>query len=80
MSQALRKLTGLISKSKCATIFINQIREKVGVMFGNPETTTGGRALKFYSTVRMDVRRIDTLKNGNDVIGSVPALRLSRTR
>ena len=70
MSQALRKLTGLISKSKCATIFINQIREKVGVMFGNPETTTGGRALKFYSTVRMDVRRIDTLKNGNDVIGS----------
>lgn len=70
MSQALRKLTGLISKSKCATIFINQIREKVGVMFGNPETTTGGRALKFYSTVRMDVRRIDTLKNGNDMIGS----------
>ena len=70
MSQALRKLTGLISKSKCATIFINQIREKVGVMFGNPETTTGGRALKFYSTVRLDVRRIDTLKNGNDMIGS----------
>ena len=70
MSQALRKLTGLIAKSKCATIFINQIREKVGVMFGNPETTTGGRALKFYSTVRLDVRRIDTLKNGNDVIGS----------
>ena len=70
MSQALRKLTGLISKSKCATIFINQIREKVGVMFGNPETTTGGRALQFYSTVRLDVRRIDTLKNGNDMIGS----------
>lgn len=70
MSQALRKLTAIISKSKCATIFINQIREKVGVMFGNPETTTGGRALKFYSTVRLDVRRIDTLKNGNDVIGS----------
>ena len=65
MSQALRKLTGIISKSKCATVFINQIREKVGVMFGNPETTTGGRALKFYSTVRMDVRRIETLKNGN---------------
>ena len=59
MSQALRKLTGIISKSKCATVFINQIREKVGVMFGNPETTTGGRALKFYSTVRMDVRRIE---------------------
>lgn len=70
MSQALRKLTGMIAKSKCATIFINQIREKVGVMFGNPETTTGGRALKFYSTVRLDVRRIDTVKNGNEVIGS----------
>lgn len=70
MSQALRKLTGIIAKSKCAAIFINQIREKVGVMFGNPETTTGGRALKFYSTVRLDVRRVDTLKNGNDVIGS----------
>ena len=70
MSRGLRKLTGLICESKCATIFINQIREKVGVMFGNPETTTGGRALKFYSTVRLDVRRIDTLKNGNDMIGS----------
>ena len=70
MSKALRKLTGIISKSRTIVIFINQIREKVGVMFGNPETTTGGRALKFYSTVRMDVRRIDTLKNGNDVIGS----------
>ena len=63
MSQALRKLTGIISKSKCATIFINQIREKVGVMFGNPETTTGGRALKFYSSVRIDVRRIEGLKD-----------------
>ena len=70
MSQALRKLTGIISKSKCATVFINQIREKVGVMFGNPETTTGGRALKFYSTIRLDVRRIETLKNGNDMIGN----------
>ena len=70
MSQALRKLTGLIAKSKCATVFINQIREKVGVMFGNPETTTGGRALKFYSTIRLDVRRVDTLKNGNEMIGS----------
>ena len=70
MSQALRKLTGLISKSKCATIFINQIREKVGVMFGNPETTTGGRALKFYSTVRMDVRRIETLKQGGEIVGN----------
>ena len=70
MSQALRKLTGIIPKSKTAMIFINQIREKVGVMFGNPETTTGGRALKFYSTIRLDVRRIETLKNGNDMIGS----------
>ncbi len=70
MSQALRKLTGLIAKSKCATVFINQIREKVGVMFGNPETTTGGRALKFYATVRIDIRRADVLKNGNDIIGS----------
>ena len=70
MSQALRKLTGIISKSKTSTIFINQIREKVGVMFGNPETTTGGRALKFYATIRLDVRRIETLKSGNDMIGS----------
>ena len=70
MSQALRKLTGIISKSKCATVFINQIREKVGVMFGNPETTTGGRALKFYSTVRMDVRRSETMKSGNGRIGN----------
>ena len=64
MSQALRKLTAVISKSNCIVIFINQLREKVGVMFGNPETTTGGRALKFYSSVRMDVRRIESLKQG----------------
>ena len=70
LSQALRILTGIISKSRTATVFINQIREKVGVMFGNPETTTGGRALKFYSTVRMDVRRIESLKSGNDIIGN----------
>ena len=70
MSQALRKLTGIISKSHTSTIFINQIREKVGVMFGNPEVTTGGRALKFYATVRLDVRRIETLKSGNDMIGN----------
>lgn len=70
MSQAMRKLTGVISKSRTTAIFINQIREKVGVMFGNPETTTGGRALKFYSTVRMDVRRIDSVKQGNDIIGN----------
>lgn len=70
MSQALRKLAGAISKSKCVTIFINQLREKVGVMFGSPETTPGGRALKFYSSVRLDVRRIDSLKQGDDVIGN----------
>ncbi len=70
MSQALRKLTGIISKSKTTTIFINQLREKVGVMFGNPETTTGGRALKFYASVRLDVRRIDSIKADNVVIGN----------
>ena len=70
MSQALRKLTAVISKSNCTVIFINQLREKVGVMFGNPETTTGGRALKFYASVRMDVRRIESLKQGGEVIGN----------
>lgn len=70
MSQALRKLTGVINKSNCIVIFINQLREKVGVMFGNPETTTGGRALKFYSSVRLDVRRIETLKQGGEMIGN----------
>ena len=70
MSQAMRKLTGFISKSQTSAIFINQIREKVGVMYGNPETTTGGRALKFYSSIRMDVRRIEALKQGGEVIGN----------
>ena len=70
MSQALRKLTAVISKSNCIVIFINQLREKVGVMFGNPETTTGGRALKFYSSVRMDVRRIESLKQAGEVVGN----------
>jgi recombination protein RecA len=70
MSQALRKLTALVSKSKTCLVFINQIREKIGVMFGNPETTTGGRALKFYSSVRMDVRRVASIKDGENVIGS----------
>ncbi len=70
MSQALRKLTAVISKSNCIVVFINQLREKVGVMFGNPETTTGGRALKFYSSVRMDVRRTESLKRGGEVIGN----------
>ena len=70
MSQALRKLAGSINKSKCLAIFINQLREKVGVMFGNPETTPGGRALKFYASVRMDIRRIDSIKQGEDVVGN----------
>lgn len=70
MSQALRKLTAIISKSNCVVIFINQLREKVGVMFGNPETTTGGRALKFYSSIRMDVRRIEALKQGGEIVGN----------
>ena len=70
MSQALRKLTAVISKSNCTVIFINQLREKVGIMFGSPETTTGGRALKFYSSVRLDVRRIESLKQGGEVIGN----------
>ena len=70
MSQALRKLTAVISKSNCAVVFINQLREKVGVMFGNPETTTGGRALKFYASVRMDVRRIEALKQGGEIVGN----------
>src|ERR1700684_602952 len=70
MSQALRKLTGIVSKSKTSLIFINQIREKIGVMFGNPETTTGGRALKFYASVRMDIRRIAAIKDGDAVVGN----------
>ncbi|MDD6667182.1 MAG: recombinase RecA [Lachnospiraceae bacterium] len=70
MSQALRKLTGVISKTNCIVIFINQLREKVGIMFGNPETTTGGRALKFYASVRLDVRRIESIKQGGEIIGN----------
>ncbi len=70
MSQALRKLTGIINKSKCTVIFINQLRMKIGVMFGNPETTTGGNALKFYASVRMDIRRISQIKSGDDMIGN----------
>ncbi|MBR1476698.1 MAG: recombinase RecA [Lachnospiraceae bacterium] len=70
MSQALRKLTAVISRSNCTVVFINQLREKVGIMFGNPETTTGGRALKFYSSVRLDVRRIESIKQGGEVIGN----------
>ena len=70
MSQALRKLTGVVNKSQCAVVFINQVREKIGVMFGNPETTTGGRALKFYTSMRLDIRRIGALKEGDQIIGN----------
>jgi recombination protein RecA len=70
MSQALRKLTGTVSKSNTCVIFINQIREKIGIMFGNPETTPGGRALKFYTSIRMDIRRITSIKEGTDIIGN----------
>ena len=70
MSQAMRKLSGAIAKSNCVCIFINQLREKVGVMYGNPEVTTGGKALKFYASVRIDVRRVESLKNGSEVYGS----------
>lgn len=80
MSQALRKLTAIISKSNCIVIFINQLREKVGVMFGNPETTTGGRALKFYASVRMDVRRIETLKQGGEMVGNRVRIKVVKTR
>ena len=80
MSQALRKLTGVISKSKCAVIFINQLRDKVGVMFGSPETTTGGKALKFYASVRMDVRKIETLKQSNEFIGSRTRVKIVKNK
>ena len=80
MSQALRKLTAVISKSNCVVIFINQLREKVGVMFGNPETTTGGRALKFYASVRLDVRRVESIKNGSDVIGNRTRVRVVKNK
>ena len=80
MSQGLRKLTAVISKSNCIVIFINQLREKVGVMFGNPETTTGGRALKFYSSVRMDVRRIESLKQAGEVVGNRTRVKIVKNK
>jgi recombination protein RecA len=80
MSQALRKLTAAVSKTKCIVIFINQLREKIGVMFGNPETTTGGRALKFYSSIRMDVRRVETLKAGGEVIGNRTKVKIVKNK
>ena len=80
MSQALRKLTAVISKSNCVVIFINQLREKVGVMFGNPETTTGGRTLKFYSSIRLDVRRVETLKQGGEMVGNHTRIKVVKNK
>src|SRR5438477_9810052 len=80
MSQALRKLTGVVSKSKTCFIFINQIREKIGVMFGNPETTTGGRALKFYSSIRIDIRRTNQIKEGDEVVGSRVKIKIVKNK
>lgn len=80
MSQALRKLTPVISKSNCVVVFINQLREKVGIMFGNPETTTGGRALKFYASVRMDVRRIETLKQNGEMVGNRTRIKIVKNK
>ncbi|KAA9006459.1 recombinase RecA [Paenibacillus spiritus] len=80
MSQALRKLSGSINKSKTIAIFINQLREKIGVMFGNPETTPGGRALKFYSTIRLDVRRVESIKMGNDIVGNRTRIKVVKNK
>lgn len=80
MSQALRKLAGVINKSKCVAVFINQLREKVGIMFGNPETTPGGRALKFYASVRLDVRRIDNIKNGDAIVGNRTRVKVTKNK
>jgi recombination protein RecA len=80
MSQALRKLTGAISKSKTSVIFINQLRSKIGVMFGNPETTTGGNALKFYASVRLDIRRIAAIKDGNEVVGNRTKVKIVKSK
>lgn len=80
MSQALRKLAGSISKTNCVVIFINQLREKIGVMYGNPETTTGGRALKFYASVRLDVRKTETLKNGSEIIGNRTRVKVTKNK
>jgi recombination protein RecA len=80
MSQALRKMTGIISKSNTILVFINQLREKVGVMFGNPETTTGGRALKFYASIRLDVRRVDSIKNGSEVVGNRTRIKVVKNK
>ena len=80
MSKALRKITALLNKSECSIIFINQLREKVGIMFGNPETTPGGRALKFYSTIRLDVRKGETIKNGSEIVGNVVNIKVVKNK
>ena len=80
MSQALRKLAGTINKTNCVAIFINQLREKVGVMFGSPETTTGGRALKYYASVRLDIRRIDSIKQGDAIIGNRTRVKITKNK
>ncbi len=80
MSQALRKLTGIVSKTNTIVVFINQLREKVGVMFGNPETTTGGKALKYYATIRLDVRRIDSVKNGSEIVGNRTRIKVAKNK
>lgn len=80
MSQALRKLTAAINKSNCVVIFINQLREKIGVLFGNPETTTGGRALKFYASIRLDIRKIDTIKIGEEVLGNRTRVKVTKNK
>ena len=80
MSQAMRKLAGIINKTNCVAIFINQIREKVGIMFGNPETTTGGRALKFYSTVRLDIRKGEAIKDGTNILGNKTNIKVVKNK
>jgi recombination protein RecA len=80
MSQAMRKLAGVINKSKTVAIFINQIREKVGVLFGSPETTSGGRALKFYSTIRLDIRRVDQIKDGTEAVGNLTRIKVVKNK
>lgn len=80
MSQAMRKLAGIINKTNCVAIFINQIREKVGVMFGNPETTTGGRALKFYASVRLDIRRGEAIKDGTNILGNRTVVKVVKNK
>ena len=80
MSQAMRKLTAIVGRSNCVAIFINQIREKIGVTFGNPETTTGGRALKYFATIRIDVRKGEAIKNGNEVIGNVTKCKVVKNK